>query len=63
MDEEIPQEFQGGEEIIQKVVKYNGKNESFTYIKGNKIGAGGYGICYKFYCLNDKKIYAAKKNK
>ena len=63
MDEKIPQEFQGGEEITQNIRKYNDKNESVTYIKGDEIGKGGFAICYKFYCLNDKKIYAAKEIK
>ena len=59
--DEIPEEFKDGEMITQMKEKFSGEKKIETYIKGEKIGKGGFAICYKLYNVQDKKIYAAKE--
>ena len=59
--DEIPEEFKDGEMITQMKEKFSGEKKIETYIKGEKIGTGGFSICYKLYNVQDKKIYAAKE--
>jgi len=59
--DEIPEEFKDGEMITQMKEKFSGEKKIETYIKGEKIGKGGFSICYKLYNVQDKKIYAAKE--
>ena len=59
--DEIPEEFKDGEMITQVKEKFSGEKKIETYIKGEKIGKGGFSICYKLYNVQDKKIYAAKE--
>ena len=59
--DEIPEEFKDGEMITQVKEKFSGEKKIETYIKGEKIGKGGFSTCYKLYNVQDKKIYAAKE--
>jgi polo-like kinase 1 len=59
--DEIPEEFKDGEMITQMKEKFSGEKKIETYIKGEKIGKGGFSTCYKLYNVQDKKIYAAKE--
>ena len=59
--DEIPEEFKDGEMITQMKEKFSGEKKIETYIKGEKIGKGGFSKCYKLYNVQDKKIYAAKE--
>ena len=59
--DEIPEEFKDGEMITQMKEKFSGEKKIETYIKGEKIGKGGFATCYKLYNVQDKKIYAAKE--
>lgn len=59
--DEIPEEFKDGEMITQVKEKFSGEKKIETYIKGEKIGKGGFATCYKLYNVQDKKIYAAKE--
>ena len=59
--DEIPEEFKDGERITKLTTKYSGEKKIETYIKGEKIGTGGFSVCYKLYNAQDKKIYAAKE--
>ena len=59
--DEIPEEFKDGEMITQVKEKFSGEKKIETYIKGKKIGKGGFSTCYKLYNVQDKKIYAAKE--
>ena len=59
--DEIPEEFKDGEMITQIKEKFSGEKKIETYIKGEKIGKGGFSTCYKLYNVQDKKIYAAKE--
>ena len=59
--DEIPEEFKDGEMITQMKEKFSGEKKIETYIKGKKIGTGGFSTCYKLYNVQDKKIYAAKE--
>ena len=59
--DEIPEEFKGGEMITQMKEKFSGEKKIESYIKGEKIGKGGFSTCYKLYNVQDKKIYAAKE--
>ena len=59
--DEIPEEFKDGEMITQVKEKFSGEKKIETYIKGEKIGTGGFSTCYKLYNVQDKKIYAAKE--
>ena len=59
--DEIPEEFKEGEMITQVKEKFSGEKKIETYIKGEKIGTGGFSTCYKLYNVQDKKIYAAKE--
>ena len=52
-----------GEIVEMRIQNVNGKTEIHKYKKGDILGKGGFGICYKCICIETKKIYALKELK
>ena len=61
MESKIPSEFINGKKIKKEETSFQGHKKITEYILGQRIGKGGFSICYKCCRVEDNKICVAKE--
>ena len=61
MESKIPSEFINGKTLINKETSFQGLVKKTEYKLGQKIGKGGFSICYKCCRIPDNTICVAKE--
>ena len=61
MESKIPSEFINGKKIKKEETSFQGHKKITEYILGQRIGKGGFSICYKCWSVEDNTICVAKE--